>query len=407
MILGGGDRLGQLLRFPVGERTDRLLYLLLEPWFLGYWTFSRPTDKGVELADVLTWYADVALLFEAKTRETGASDLDWARRRIKEAIEQLNDRAGRLKRGEVGTLRNAWRGEVQWNPDTTRTRDYYGVVIMNHLSEPYDPRELAPEAFRDSAIPIQVFSLADFMELLRFVNTIFDFIVYYEMRDAYSRSYRLHVHRESDTYFSVLALMPELAPPHVSRADLRDMQRRVASLSRAIARPADVREADDDRLAASYLIDTALNSVVQRATQDDSGKRVGGETHDFTVRGMSALAEMSRLRRAVWGQRWVDAARVAQQTRTTRHINGRSPSRNRGYLVSAAYEDRKAREVLMGERGRGLLHTDGLDSVLCLAANPMRILWTFDAYRRAIRGRGYELADDRVLDTTMGFIERK
>jgi hypothetical protein len=61
----------------------------------------------------------------------------------------------------------------------------------------------------------------------------------------------------------------------------------------------------------------------------------------------------------------------------------------------------------MGLHGRALLHSDGAETVLCLAADPMRILWTFDFYRRCVRGKTDELARDRVLDTSMAFIERE
>ncbi len=153
------DELQQLLRLPIGDRTDRFLHLLLEPRFLGYWTFARPLDRGVEIADVLTWYDDVVLLFEAKTRAVGTSDLRWAARNLEDAITTINERATLLRNGQVQSFRNKWRGQVQWDP--TRVRDYYGVVVLNHLSEPFDPRELVPTAFRQSAIPIQVFSLED------------------------------------------------------------------------------------------------------------------------------------------------------------------------------------------------------------------------------------------------------
>ena len=99
IILDSERRLNQLLKLPVGQRTDRLLYSLLEPWFLGYWSFSQPTEKGVELADVLTWYDDVVFLFEAKTRATGSSDLRWAARRLEESVLSINARARLLREG--------------------------------------------------------------------------------------------------------------------------------------------------------------------------------------------------------------------------------------------------------------------------------------------------------------------
>lgn len=405
LIHGGDERIAQLLKLPVGERTDQFLYLLLEPWFLGYWTFSRPREKGIELADVLAWYGDVVMLFEAKTRAEGASDLTWAKSRLVDAIETIDNRAAMLREGRVSTLRNKWRGEVRWDPAVVK--DYYGVVVLNHISDAYDPRELAPEAFKACSVPIQVFSLLDLAELLRFVNTIYDFIVYYELRHAFARTRRVQVHEEWQAYQGVLAEHVELAAEqNVPRSNAKNSQRFQASITRAVLRSTNARESDYRRLAAGYLLDLVLNSVVQRATMDDSGRRVGGREHDHFVRAIGALAEMSRQRRSAWGKVWLDVAQSARRNRATTHRDGRSPSRNRSYLFSACLEEGDERGQLIGRVGKLVHDRNGADTTLCVAANPLRILWTFDAYRRWMKGdHKADLPPKRVLDATVAFIE--
>ena len=121
---------------------------------------------------------DVLFLIEAKTREGRGPGSDaWIRNRLKDAAESLSRRKGMLQRGDVKELRNPYHGLVAWNPD--RIKFYYGIILINHISEPYEPRDLAPNVFRCSELPLQVFSLFDFAELVRFQSTANDFLDYY------------------------------------------------------------------------------------------------------------------------------------------------------------------------------------------------------------------------------------
>jgi hypothetical protein len=113
-----------------------------------------------------------------------------------------------LRAGEVTELRNKWRGVAKWNP--SQVKDYYGIIIMNHSSDLYEPRLIATEAFKKAEIPIQVFSLLDFSQLLRFVNTAWDFIVYYELRAKFGRRHDCPVHQEFETYQGILSSYDEL-----------------------------------------------------------------------------------------------------------------------------------------------------------------------------------------------------
>jgi hypothetical protein len=138
-------QLQYLLSLPPGRRTNAVLQVLLDPVVFGYWLFREPKHKGVEIADSLMVCGDTALLFEAKTRmKPAADDASWIRSKLGEAVKQLNERARMLKEGHVSELRNPWRGALTWDPSAVKW--YYGVVVMNHQSGPYDPLEMASEA---------------------------------------------------------------------------------------------------------------------------------------------------------------------------------------------------------------------------------------------------------------------
>jgi hypothetical protein len=289
---------------------------------------------------------------------------------------------------------------VKWNP--AQVKDYYGVVVLNHISEPYDPREVAPDAFRASKVPIQVFSLNDVVELLRVVDTIYDFIVYYEMRAAYANRFRVPVHEESSTYSGILADYRSLLPAQYSPGSFLRNQRFQESITRAALRARNVRKNDIERLAASYLIDLTLGSTAERAQAGKGGKPVGSSEHEFLVAGMAAIGEMSRLRRSVWGARWVSVAGNARRNKNSRHTMGHSPKRNRAYVVSATNDVGPYREELAAELTSRALRELQTSSVLCLIASPMRILWTYDYLKRVIKGVDRDpLPKERVLDSTL------
>ena len=155
------------------------------------------------------------------------------------------------------------------------------------------------------------------------------------------------------------------------------------------------------------LFDLALNSAIQRATPDESGKRVGDAGHRNRVKTMGVLAELVRHRRAFWGRRWIETARKAVRSKTSRYTHGFSPLRNRAYVVGATFESKEEREPLMSFRGRHAMQHHGATSALCLTADPYRILRTFQHLCRAARGRvDDELASDRVLDVSIAYLER-
>lgn len=159
----------RLISLPLGDRTNHVLDMMLSPFFLGYWTFSRPKFKGIEFADTLLVWDDVCLLFEAKTRSVpGGAPRVWIKTQIQNAASTLNKRAKMLSSGQVTDIRNKYRGVLEWKK--LNVSWYYGVIILQHQSESYDAREIAEDAFRKSQIPIQVFSLYDFLQLIRVIN---------------------------------------------------------------------------------------------------------------------------------------------------------------------------------------------------------------------------------------------
>ena len=132
------SKIAKLLKLPAGQRTDDVLYYLLAPHLLGFWTFLKPKHKGQELGDVVYIFGDVCLIFEAKTREKAEPANDkWILEKLKEGVTQISRNHKTLMSGAVSTLRNPWRGEVSWA--SLGVKYFQGIIVLMHDSEPYDP----------------------------------------------------------------------------------------------------------------------------------------------------------------------------------------------------------------------------------------------------------------------------
>ena len=145
-MLFDDNKIEKLLKIPPGNRTNQVLYYLLEPHLFGYWTFLEPKHKEIEIADILFIWEDVVVLFEAKTKSKPEKANEvWIKSNLNDAISTLNERSKLLKSREVKEVRNKWRGILKW--ENLSIKHYYGVIILNHQSDLYDPRTVARDAF--------------------------------------------------------------------------------------------------------------------------------------------------------------------------------------------------------------------------------------------------------------------
>lgn len=393
----------RLKLIPPGRRTNKVLYYLLQPTLLGYWLFSEPKHEGIELADCLFLWDDTLFLIEAKTRAgRGPGSQAWVRDRLKEAAASLNNRVGMFQRGEVKQLRNAWHGLVPW--DSSRVQFYYGIIIINHLSEPYDPRDLAPAVFRESKLPLQVFSLFDFVELLRFQNTAYDLVTYYELRARYGAKFKCPVHSEFNTYKEILNILPELTDKPLP--DGQEMQDSMVSMANAIMHSKVATLDDFVRLSQSLLIDLAIGSVQRKAQKDRSGKAVGNRDHTTFVSSVEAVAELSRIRRCHYGRLWLEAATQALETDYSSSKIAYSPSRKRSYIMYAFSPHDNDWETKLRTKALQAMKQHDTTSCVVLGATSLSILATFNATLDWVRGKtDSELPDEYVLDTMGLFVD--
>lgn len=404
------NKIEKLLKIPPGNRTNQVLYYLLEPHLFGYWAFLEPKHKEIEIADILFIWEDVVVLFEAKTKSKPEKANEvWIKSNLNDAISTLNERSKLLKSGEVKGVRNKWRGILKW--ESLSIKHYYGVIILNHQSDPYDPRTVARDAFAKSEIPIQVFSFFDFSELLRFVNTPWDFIVYYELRHEYGRKNHLLVQKEFDIYQNILSDWPDLIisskASQLSYEGLETEQKSLVENANVILKSESATEESYRRIAASFLLDLLLGSIAKKADQDETGKRVGSDEHDKLVNGMQSIAELSRRRRCHYGELWLNLAKESLNTNQSKHCVGYSPLRNRKYIMVAVLEQRLDNDLYFSNVAFNLMKKDNATSCLCIVATAKKIVRTFESLLASVKGleESEILQDNEILDATVIYID--
>jgi len=397
----------RLLRMPVGNRTDDVLYYLLAPHLLGFWTFLNPKHKGQELGDVIYIFGDVCLIFEAKARaKVGSADTRWIRERLKEGAAQICRNYQTLMSGAVPSLRNPWRGEVSWA--SLGVKHFLGIVVLMHDSEPYDPRDLEPSLFSSASIPLQVVSLNDLNELVKYMNTPWDFVVYWELRIVFGEEYELPVHREQSIYWGILDEWVKLAKTQNSAFPdnkLEEDRQFHDAYTKVIMRSGNPEETIKRKAAASYLIDIAAGSLMQKADQDAAGKRVGSKSHDTLVNAVAILADLSRRRRAEYGYLWLNCAKECIASRKDIRKSSYSPSRNRSYFVQARLgQDIEEETLLLAAAER--LAEDKSTMSIGLSATAENIIHTFESILSSIDGTCFEEDLGKILNSTAVLLDR-
>jgi hypothetical protein len=401
----------RLLRETPGMRTDPAIYYFLAPVFSGYFAYLRPKEKGIEISDVLLIWEDVCFLIEAKTRESSedASRI-WIKDKIEDGIDQINNRAKMLKSGGLKTLRNKWTGESTFKP--SEIDYYYGIIILQHNSDCYDPRDVALDKFRDGEIPIQVFSLADFYQLLRFINTPIDFLVYYELRSIYGQKNYLMVHDEFNTYkgiiFSWCDIAKEIKDSTKPVEKVAEEQEFLLSYTKAILRTNDAKDEYYKMVAFGLLMDLSIISLCQNAPRDQKGNYVYDAEHEQNIEATRYMVELSRQRRCVYGEQWYLSASNSLKTDELHFSHGYSPTRHKTYIfISLPEVTDSAINFFASGRALEIMYKNHSKQCIIYAASTLNIIHTFEYVKSLVVGQAKdtEMEDKYIINTKCAFIE--
>ncbi len=185
----------------IGARTEAEVQASVEGAFSPLYVFRAPRKEDQdEVTDVLVPWHDIGLVIQVKAQAldpAGKSEedaLSWARKNLAKAGRQVAGAVRAIRDGRLTHMENPLRGRVPF--PHTEVKWLYGIIILHHVSAPYDPFELVPELQRTS-VPLHILSFRDFWNLAQLLNTPGDLVNYLEDRsEVLLPTLRPRVHEE-------------------------------------------------------------------------------------------------------------------------------------------------------------------------------------------------------------------
>lgn len=362
---------------PIGKRSEVFLNYFLTPWFSEYWSFPNPKYKGEEICDALLIWGDVVFIIQVKTRGSIGADGKWARYKIKEEKERILKWVQRLKTEKSINLRNKYREivfpreEIEW---------YYGLVVLNHLSDPYDPNEFLSEDASEQELAIQVISFFDIHNLMKYINTPWDFVNYFESRYRLSQKTSIKMHEEGNNFGQNLSHMFHEAKEDVGEDHANKWDKFMDITIKAVN--GDFQRVDSDlrRYASSFLIDSAIGGILYKAQRDKHGNYIINDEFRQLIKSVEKLTEMNRLIRSFWGERFLREAEKALASGKDEYVTGQSPKREMayGFIATDTPQDRRA-ELMKSIARKALIKNEKREGIF-VASSPANIFATYQMF---------------------------
>jgi hypothetical protein len=303
-------------KIDIGTQTEDDVQRFVEHAFSPDFVFRSPQHlkggKHKETTDVFVLFDDVALAIQVKAQALNADgtpateDPGWTKRNLEKAVSQVKGAIRTIKTGRIVRLENDRRGAVQFSTDMFRY--VYGLIVMNHVSAPFDAREIVPE-LASVGHPVHVLSFADFYNLNLVLDTPHDLIGYLEMRtDLLLPTFHPKVHQEQPVFEYYLDHFEDLTS---FRAKQRGDERPPELFTEHGQALRQIYRGEYADLEPSYFIDNIINWTHQ--LDDGSAAPVDSAKRDY-VAVATYLGRLVRSRRAYIGKAFLEAIRHAGQT---------------------------------------------------------------------------------------------
>ncbi|MBA7716966.1 hypothetical protein ES703_126051 [subsurface metagenome] len=246
---------------------------------------------------------------------------------------------------------------------------------------------------------------------MRVINTLSDFVFFYEMRDRYARKHLVRVHDEYETFKTIISEWPELTKgkPAIYTDDqaVKD-QSFLLELLKVVLHAKNATEEAYQDYASSLLVDLAIALTARKADQDHTGKRIGSKRHNFFIDAIRAIAELTRQRRSLYGNHWLKQAYEGIRSGSLEYYSGYSPSRKTGYLlISTPGEPALFTERILQLSNRELEKRSALQDYISLAATSTRITSTYLWLKSIAKGENpQDLELSEILNPIINYVKR-
>lgn len=334
----------------IGPLTEDEVQKAVEEVFSSDFVFRSPRrEGGREVTDVLVLFDDVGLVIQSKAQAIDLKDFesnssfDWARKNLAKAGRQLRGAVRAIRAGRVSYVENDRRGGVSF-----RHEDFpwlYGLIILHHQSDPYDPIYLVP-TIRKVNVAVHVLSFRDFWNLSKLLDTPGDLINYLEHRtDVLMPTLNPWVHKEQEVFTYYLKHLEHIMTVRAkARGCVFTAQdaRLYANGLRGV-----VKGTHPDRkcgLVIDHMIDKIHNVDPDLEVPHIGGKVVPRSDRAEYARIATELGKIPRVRRIALGRRYLEEAKLAADSGEDRFVVTHSARRGDCMLFLASPLSRNQRK---------------------------------------------------------------
>jgi len=301
-------------RINIGDVAEDEVQRSVESAFSPFFVFRSPPKKDrKEATDVLVPWDDVALLIESKAQALGPvsqrDPLNWPRKNLTQAARQIKGAARAIRDGRMTYMENALRGRVAFPSEAVNW--LYGVIVVHHVSPPYDPFQLVP-GLQQTTVPLHILSFRDFCNLAYFLDTPADLVNYLEERtNVLLPTLKPRVHEEERVFQYWLSNLEGLMAFRAEKLGEACTEEDVRAYAEHLRR---LWAGDLPEAGAGAIID----HMIERAHEDDPDLgplHVGEDIIEIQVgdpvRIATALSAIPRVRRIALGRRYLSAIQRA------------------------------------------------------------------------------------------------
>jgi alkylated DNA nucleotide flippase Atl1 len=344
-----------MMRFDLnhGGLAEDKVQAAIEDAFTPDFVFRSPRKIGRnQLTDVLVLFDDVGLVIESKSRSPNSNAQDnshssqrWAADKLIEANAQIKSAIKAMRENLVPYVENTLRGRIKF--DSNKYKWLYGLIILHHVSEPYNPLELVP-LLKHVEYAIHVLSFNDFMNLCHFLDTPADLINYFEHRtDVLIPTLKPRIHQEIELFGYYLHKLEEI---YLLRAKSKGLTFEHGDFKPYADKLKRVIDGTYPNIKAGYVIDHILEKLHHQdpevATLNPKGK-----LNDYADIA-AVLGSMPRVRRINIGAVYLRIAKMAADHGASYHKVIYNRRRSECILVMASTLSRERRK----ERAKMLIY---------------------------------------------------
>jgi hypothetical protein len=316
---------------PGGQRGDyeeKWSQWFLERSFFRDFTFRNPRGKkkGEELADAVVLFDDVGLLVQVKAQHGQRAATAWAEEAVLKALSQVKSTYKDLTTGAIKKLKNDLYGEQAFEP--AAYPNLYGIIIVAHDSNSYDPRTLVPE-LDQAGFPIHVFSLKDFALLTHRFDSAGDFINLIELRTDAGRYVRFLVNDERENLLRLRPYVRTVFSEHMQPTTDEMLDRAVDAF--------EWRASGAQSASADWRFSLAIDDMIARAHDQDPKLPWNNPGSTTSLEVARYLGWLTRDRRIRLGKRIIDTCKIAAKDGEPHYFSHFQKSRGTVgvYFVSA------------------------------------------------------------------------